>query len=157
MARHLYRMIHSALSTGRQPGILEYIVVVSLMGVVPIVERQILTTVDADAYIVVAVLSVAAMCIAYLIAGYPHKKINILPGTYGLILFSALSVFVIGNYAHLSLIGAHKAYMVASITSCYPIITAILGYLLFGEKMSTEHAVGMCMIVAGVTVLTALP
>ena len=145
------------LFTGRQPGILEYIIVVSLMGIVPIAEKQILTTMDADAYIVVAVLSIAAMCIAYLIAGYPHKSPNISPGTYGLILFSALSVFVIGNYAHLSLIRTHKAYMVASIVSCYPIITAILGYLLFGEKMSIEHVVGMFMIVAGVMVLTGFP
>jgi drug/metabolite transporter (DMT)-like permease len=143
--------------TGRQPGLLEYAIVVGLMGVVPIVERHILMAMDADAYIVVAALSVAAMCVAYLAAGYPHKKINIGPGTYGLILFSALSVFVVGNYAHLSLIRTHKAYMVASITSCYPLITAVLGYLLFGEKMSIEHIVGMCMVVSGVAVLTALP
>lgn len=143
--------------TGRHPGLLEYVIVVGLMGVVPIVERHILSTMDADAYIVVAVLSVAAMCIAYLLAGYPHKTPHISPGTYGLILFSALSVFVVENYAHLSLIRTHKAYMVASITSCYPIITAIVGYLLFGEKMSIEHVVGMCMIVSGVAVLTVLP
>jgi drug/metabolite transporter (DMT)-like permease len=125
------------------------------MGIVPVVEKQILRTMDADAYIVVAVLSIAAMCVAYLIAGHPHKQIHVTSGTYALILFCALSVFVVGNYAHLSLIRAHKAYMVASIVSCYPIITAILGYLFFNEKMSIEHVVGMFMIVGGVAVLTS--
>ena len=140
----------------------EYAIVIFILGMVPIVEKSILQTIDADAYIVLAVISMATLCVGYICAGYHTRisgdlvKLNSNPRVYILIAFCALAVFIVENYIHLSLIRANKAYMVASIISCYPIVTAVLGYTFFNEKVSVSHVVGILMIVSGATVLTTM-
>lgn len=141
----------------------EYAVVLFLLGVVPVIEKVILRTVRADTYIVIAVLFAAALCLAYL--GTRHRRavaedisvLNANPTVYLLVAACAIAVFIVGNYAHLSLIRANNAYMVAAMVSCHPVITAVIGYAVFGEKVSACHMLGIIMIVSGATVLTAVP
>ena len=140
----------------------QYAIAIVLLGTVPLVEKHILRTIDADAYIVLAVISVATLCLGYIFAGYHARilgdlqKLNETPSMYLLIALCALAVFIVGNYIHLSLIRENKAYMVASIISCYPIVTAVLGYVFFNENVSVSHVVGIVMIVAGATILTTM-
>jgi len=79
-----------------------------------------------------------------------HKlPINI----YGLIGLSTLLIFIIANYLYLSAIKTNKAYLVTAIIASYPIITAIIGYLILGEKVEMQHIIGIFLIIGGILML----
>jgi drug/metabolite transporter (DMT)-like permease len=81
-------------------------------------------------------------------------KMNKHKHVYLLIFLSSFILSIIVNYNYLELLNIEPAYRVTSITSLYPLITAILGYLFLSEQVSMKHLFGVLLIIAGVCMLS---
>ena len=81
-------------------------------------------------------------------------KMNKHKHVYLLIFLSSFILSIIVNYNYLALLNVEPAYRVTSISSCYPMITAILGYLFLSEHVSIKHLIGVFLIMAGVYMLS---
>jgi drug/metabolite transporter (DMT)-like permease len=81
-------------------------------------------------------------------------KMNKHKHVYLLIFLSSFILSIIVNYNYLELLNIEPAYRVTSITSLYPLISAILGYLFLSEQVSMKHLFGVLLIIAGVCMLS---
>ena len=61
---------------------------------------------------------------------------------------------IITYYLYNKLLQTNKAYLVAAITSVYPVIAVILGYLVLNETITFPHIIGVFMCIFGVFILT---
>ena len=82
------------------------------------------------------------------------EKMNKNQHVYLLIFLTSFILSIIVNYNYLALLNVEPAYRVTSITSCYPLITAVLGYLFLSEKVSIKHVFGVLLIMSGVYMLS---
>jgi uncharacterized membrane protein len=71
---------------------------------------------------------------------------------YPLLLLCVVSS-IIATFLYNRLLQTKKVYLVASITSVYPAIAVILGYLLLNETITLPHAIGVFMCIFGVCLL----
>lgn len=73
-----------------------------------------------------------------------------------LIVLTCLLIYVAATFFYMQVIKGHKTYVATSIIASYPIITVILGYLLFNENVTLSHLLGVFLVIAGI-VLLSLP
>ena len=72
---------------------------------------------------------------------------------YGIIMLSALMIFIVGDYVFLTVLDNNKSYIVTSIIASYPLITVFFGYLIFNDQVKAEHFAGILMVVLGIILL----
>ncbi len=70
-----------------------------------------------------------------------------------LIMLSFPIIHMITHYFYFSLIRDYKTYIATAIVASYPLITAILGYILLNESFTLEHIIGIIFIIIGVFIL----
>jgi drug/metabolite transporter (DMT)-like permease len=132
----------------------QYMLIIFIFATSPIINKHILKYINTDSYLVFIYLAGLFAVSIFLFLRKTNlfddiHKLNQNKHLYFLLFYSAISVSIIANYAYLSLLKHEPAYKVASITSCYPILTALVGYLFLNEHVTAKHFAGVLLIVAG--------
>ena len=139
--------------------ILQYLSVILIYGISPIINKYVLEHIKPESFMVIGgfVGLISAIIFSFIrknklildIANMnKHKHV------YLLIFLSSFILSIIVNYNYLGLLNIEPAYRVTSVTSCYPLITAILGYLFLSEHVSIKHLTGVFFIMTGVCMLS---
>lgn len=139
--------------------ILQYLSVILIYGISPIINKYVLEHIKPESFMVIGgfVGLISAIIFSFIrknklildIANMnKHKHV------YLLIFLSSFILSIIVNYNYLELLNVEPAYRVTSVTSCYPLITAILGYLFLSEHVSIKHLTGVFFIMTGVCMLS---
>ena len=140
--------------------LLESLIVVLIFGSVPIVNKYILRHIQVESFIVFSSVVYFGFVLMYVtIMGHEKvysdfvtltEKTHLFP----LILISAVCSFIVASYLYNQLLKNNKAYTVAAITSVYPAIAVILGYLVLNETITLSHIIGVFMCIFGVFMLS---
>lgn len=139
--------------------ILQYLSVILIYGISPIINKYVLAQIKAESFMVIGgfVGLMSAILFSFVRKNniiMDIAKMNKHKHVYLLIFLSSFILSIIVNYNYLALLNVEPAYRVTSITSCYPMITAILGYLFLSEHVSIKHLIGVFLIMAGVYMLS---
>ena len=139
--------------------ILQYLSVILIYGVSPIINKYILAHIKSESFMVIGgfVGLMSAILFSFVRKNniiMDIAKMNKHKHVYLLIFLSSFILSIIVNYNYLELLNIEPAYRVTSITSLYPLITAILGYLFLSEQVSMKHLFGVVLIIAGVCMLS---
>jgi drug/metabolite transporter (DMT)-like permease len=137
----------------------ESIIIVLIFGSIPIVTKYILRHIQVESFIVFSSVIYFGLVLLYLMI-MEHEDIysdlvtmNKKGLLYPLLLLCVLSS-IVTSYLYNKLLQENKAYLVAAITSVYPAIAVILGYLILNETITFPHIIGVFMCIFGVFMLT---
>jgi len=72
---------------------------------------------------------------------------------YALIFISTILIFLVANYLYLGVLKNNNTYVGVALTSIYPLITLIAGYVFLNERFTYTHLAGLFVIVLGVLLL----
>jgi drug/metabolite transporter (DMT)-like permease len=139
--------------------LIDCLIITIILGVVPVIEKYIVHYIEVETYIVLSgCLFFAYVLMYHAVIGHEkfYEDIQSLQQNKHLILliiFSSFLFFIINNYLNLTLLKKNAAYLIAAITSSFPIFTAIFGVLLFNETVSFFHFIGIMFILLGVVFL----
>lgn len=138
--------------------IIQYLSVILIYGISPIINKYILAHIKIESFMVIAgfVGLTAAIIFSFIRKNnimLDIEKMNKHKHVYLLIFLTSFILSIIVNYNYLGLLNVEPAYRVTSVTSCYPLITALLGYLFLSEKVSIKHLTGVFFIMTGVCML----
>jgi len=134
----------------------------TIYGVTPLMEKHILKFIEIESFILLNGLILFLFCATYWIFFHKNrmwKDIEIVkndPTLMVLIVLTCLLIYVAATFFYMQVIKGHKTYVATSIIASYPIITVILGYLLFNENVTLSHLLGVFLVIAGI-VLLSLP
>ena len=70
-----------------------------------------------------------------------------------ILVLTSFLIYIVANYFYMRVIKDNKTYLVTAIVASYPIITVILGYLLFNEDLTLTHMLGVFLVIAGIVLL----
>jgi uncharacterized membrane protein len=139
----------------------ECISVALIFGIVPLIEKFILSFITIESYLIFTVLCMLFFCLCYVLYTRNFdiimKDINILNKNYHLyfvIFFTTFFMFVLGEYLYLYLIVKNKTYLVVCLIASYPIITSIIGHTFFKETLSVKNMTGVFLTTLGVIILS---
>lgn len=139
--------------------ILQYLSVILIYGISPIINKYVLAHIKPESFMVIG--GFVGLMSAIIFSFVRKNKLimdianmNKHKHVYLLIFLSSFILSIIVNYNYLELLNVEPAYRVTSVTSCYPLITAILGYLFLSEQVSFKHFLGVVLIIAGVYMLS---
>ena len=133
----------------------QYTLIIFIFATSPIINKHIIKYIKTESYLVFVYLAGLLSVSIFLFLRNTNiiddiHKLNQNKHLYVLLFYSAISVSIIANYTYLNLLKHEPAYKVASITSCYPILTALIGYLFLHEHVTARHFAGVILIVAGI-------
>ena len=139
--------------------LLESLIIVLIFGSIPIVTKYILQHIQLESFIVISYVVYFGLVILYLmVMGHEDIYADLVTMNKKKLLYPLLLLCVISSiittYLYNKLIKNYKAYLVAAITSVYPAIVVILGYLLLNETITFSHIIGVFMCIFGVFMLT---
>ena len=139
--------------------ILQYASVILIYGILPIINKYILAHIKIESFMVIAGFFglISASLFSFLRKNkimLDIEKMNKHKHVYFLIFTQSFILSIIVKYNYLGLLNVEPAYKVTSVISCYPLITALLGYLFLHEHVSIKHLVGVVFIMAGVYILS---
>ena len=139
--------------------LLESLIIVLIFGSIPILTKYILQHIRVESFIVFSYIVYFGLVLLYVtIMGYEdiYSDLMIMNKKgflYPLVLLCVASS-IITSYLYNKLLQTNKAYLVAAITSVYPAIAVILGYLILNETITVSHIIGVFMCIFGVFMLT---
>ena len=138
--------------------LLESLIIVLIFGSIPIVTKHVLQHIQLESFIVFAYFIYFAFALLYVIVmGHEGIYSDLVTMNKNKILYPLLLLCVISSitttYLYNKILKYNKAYLVASITSVYPVIVVILGYLVLNETVTLSHFIGVCMCIFGVILL----
>lgn len=139
--------------------LLESLVIVLIFGSIPIVTKYILQHIQLESFIVISYVVYFGLVLLYLmVMGHEDIYADLVTMNKKKLLYPLLLLCVISSiittYLYNKLIKNYKAYLVAAITSVYPAIVVILGFLLLNETITFSHIIGVFMCILGVFMLT---
>jgi drug/metabolite transporter (DMT)-like permease len=135
------------------------LVVASIFGLTPILEKHILSFIKPETFIVLSGFLVFLISILFYIFVYKHNiydEMVILKDNRNIFLLMILTVFLIyflANYVYLNTISENKTHLVTALVATYPIITLTIAYLFLNEDVTFYHTLGVFFIVGGVILL----
>lgn len=135
------------------------LVVASIFGLTPILEKHILSFIKTETFIVLSGFLVFLISIFFYIFVYKHNiydEMIILKENQNVFLLMILTVFLIyflANYVYLNTISENKTHLVTALVATYPIITLTIAYLFLNEEVTFYHTLGVFFIVGGVILL----
>ena len=139
--------------------ILECLSVATIYGITPLMEKHITQFIEIESFIILSGLIIFMCCALYMFFFDKNKlwkdiqTIKNDPILIFLLFLTAFLIYIVASFIQKSVIKKHKAYLVTSIIATYPIITVILGYLLFNEEITLTHMFGVLLIISGVVIL----
>lgn len=139
--------------------LLESLIIVLIFGSIPIVTKYILQHIQLESFIVISYVFYFGLVLLYLmVMGHQDIYADLITMNKKKLLYPLLLLCVISSiittYLYNKLIKNYKAYIIAAITSVYPAIVVILGYLLLNETITFSHVIGVFMCIFGVFMLT---
>ena len=139
--------------------LLESLIIVLIFGSIPIVTKYILQHIQLESFIVISYVVYFGLVLLYLmVMGHEDIYADLVTMNKKKLLYPLLLLCVISSiittYLYNKLIKNYKAYLIAAITSVYPAIVVILGYLLLNETITFSHVIGVFMCIFGVFMLT---
>lgn len=139
--------------------LLESLIIVLIFGSIPIVTKYILQHIQLESFIVISYVFYFGLVLLYLmVMGHEDIYADLVTMNKKKLLYPLLLLCVISSiittYLYNKLIKNYKAYLIAAITSVYPAIVVILGYLLLNETITFSHVIGVFMCIFGVFMLT---
>ena len=139
--------------------LLESLIIVLIFGSIPIVTKYILQHIQLESFIVISYVFYFGLVLLYLmVMGHEDIYADLVTMNKKKLLYPLLLLCVISSiittYLYNKLIKNYKAYLIAAITSVYPAIVVILGYLLLNETITFSHVIGVFMCFFGVFMLT---
>jgi drug/metabolite transporter (DMT)-like permease len=139
--------------------LLESLIIVLIFGSIPIVTKYILQHIQLESFIVISYVFYFGLVLLYLmVMGHQDIYADLVTMNKKKLLYPLLLLCVISSiittYLYNKLIKNYKAYLIAAITSVYPAIVVILGYLLLNETITFSHVIGVFMCIFGVFMLT---
>lgn len=139
--------------------LLESLIIVLIFGSIPIVTKYILQHIQLESFIVISYVVYFGLVLLYLmVMGHEDIYADLVTMNKKKLLYPLLLLCVISSiittYLYNKLIKNYKAYLVAAITSVYPAIVVILGFLLLNETITFSHIIGVFMCILGVFMLT---
>lgn len=139
--------------------ILECFAAATIYGITPLMEKHILQFIEIESFILLNGLLIFLFCATYWIFFHKNKMwkdIETVKNNTTLMILLALTsflIYIVANYFYMRVIKEHKTYLVTAIVASYPIITVILGYLLFNEDLTLTHMLGVFFVIAGIVLL----
>lgn len=135
--------------------LIECLIVSLVYGITPILYKHSIGIISIESFIIIFGLFyfIITMTFMYMFRHKLIKDIDILNKNtylYGIILISALLIFIVGDYVFLSVLENNKSYIVTSIIASYPLVTVFFGYILFNDQVKAEHFVGILMVILGI-------
>ena len=138
---------------------IEYVIVLLLFGIRPILYKYILPYIQVESLLLISALFYVLLVSIYILFMSPSSKImndirlmNKQKGLYFILLCTAL-MGLIGTYFYLYLLKDSPAFLVTSLIATYPLITTIAGYIFLNEVASFTQLIGVITIIAGVGIL----
>lgn len=100
-------------------------------------------------------VGIAYMIATVVVVALGHASLRLVRGTPWAMGSAALAIFaIIALYLALSIGEVSK---VVPVSAAYPAVTLVLSALVLSERLSIARVGGMCLVVAGVVVLSAAP
>jgi len=129
-----------------------------IYGVSPLIDKHLSQIISIESIIIIFGFCYFIFSVGL---GYLYRKelmhdisvINKTPHLYVFILISSFLVFIVANYLFLGVIKTNKTYLGVGITSIYPIITLLAGYIFLNETFSYTHLSGLFVLVLGIILL----
>lgn len=125
-----------------------------LWGTTPLMEKVALREVDPligvflRSFAVVAVLAVI-----FLFSGRYHELARISTKNIALFVVSGLMAGLVAMWTYFYVLKSGMMSKIVPITASYPLITALLAFLVLGESFSVQRVVGVIMTVIGIVLI----
>jgi drug/metabolite transporter (DMT)-like permease len=139
--------------------ILDCLPILSAYGVTPLLHKHILGHISAEGVIFTSSIFYFVMVLVLYFAFFRDRIdsdlsiMNKKPYLYGLVaLYGAILLFIC-EYLYFKVLHKHKASMVTAIVAAYPLVTLILAFLLFQEKLEYIHILGVIFVITGVIMI----
>jgi uncharacterized membrane protein len=139
--------------------LLYYLFVNVIWGISPIFEKYLLRKINILSFIILSsvIQFIAALFLmSYNNYDYIIKDTNVLLNDSNVIigLFFITILLFISKYVYLYIVNHDKSIaLVAILTSLYPVLTLIFGYLLLNETITIEEFVGFILILFGILLI----
>ncbi len=130
------------------------VITMLLWGTTPLMEKVALREVDPligvflRSFAVVAVLAVV-----FLFTGRYHELARISTKNITLFAVSGLMAGLVAMWTYFYVLKSGMMSKIVPITASYPLITALLAFLVLGESFSVQRAVGVIMTVIGIVLI----
>jgi drug/metabolite transporter (DMT)-like permease len=139
--------------------LLYYLFVNVIWGISPIFEKYLLRKINILSFIILgsAIQFIAALLLmSYNDYDYIIKDTNVLLNDSNVIIgiFFITILLFISKYVYLYIVNHDKSIaLVAILTSLYPVLTLIFGYLYLNETITIEEFVGFILILFGILLI----
>jgi uncharacterized membrane protein len=139
--------------------LLYYLFVNVIWGISPIFEKYLLRKINILSFIILSsvIQFIAALFLmSYNNYDYIIKDTNVLLNDSNVIIgiFFITILLFISKYVYLYIVNHDKSIaLVAILTSLYPVLTLIFGYLLLNETITIEEFVGFILILFGILLI----
>jgi drug/metabolite transporter (DMT)-like permease len=138
--------------------IFECLVVSCIFGLAPVIDKHIAQFISEESIIII--FGVFYFVYALILMNIYHKEVRRDVGIlnnnlylYALIFVSTILIFLVANYLYLGVLKNNNTYVGVALTSIYPLITLIAGYVFLNERFTYTHLAGLFVIVLGVLLL----
>ena len=137
----------------------ESLLIVLIFGSIPIVTKYILRYIKVESFIIFSYVIFFGFVLLYVtVMGHEDLYLDLVTmnkkGFLYPLLFLCVASSITTSYLYNKLLQNNKAYLVAAITSVYPAIAVILGYLVLSETITFTHIIGVFMCIFGVFLCT---
>lgn len=124
------------------------------LGLAPFFGKSLLNNVNPVTAFAVRTVIAAFIMVIWLIMSNSLREILNLPLTFwGIVSLEAVLAAVLGDLAYFYALQKGNVQEVAIVMSCAPIITLIVGYVLFEEIISLRHVLAGILITSGLILL----
>ena len=137
----------------------ECLITSCIYGITPIMEKHLLQFIEIETFILLNGLIIFLFCSVYWVFFVREKiwkDIKVISNNYFLIFllfFTAFFIYIVAIFLYMKVLKHNKTYVGTALIASYPIITVILGYLVFSEEISFIHMIAIFMITFGVILL----
>ena len=136
----------------------QYIFIFLIFGTRPVLYKYIVPYIQVESMILISGLFYLTLAIFYVYFNKPTKLLqdirtmNKTPSLYFALWLTAL-LGLVATHFYLDLLKDSPAFLLTSLLSAYPLVTAAVGYLFLNEVITRQQLIGMLVIIAGVVIL----
>jgi transporter family protein len=139
---------------------LEYLIVFLIFGIRPVLYKYILPYIQVESMIVISGLMYALLAVFYVLFISPYQPklivdvriMNKNKSIYGWLLCTSL-LGLIATYFYLYLLKDTTAFLLTALLAAYPLVTALVGYLVLNEAVTLKQLIGSIIIIVGAMIL----
>lgn len=127
-------------------------------GVTPVMEKLGFVSADADVdpFVALVFRSLAAflgLVILTVALGKWQSLIGASPRTLGFFSMSGITAGLLGTWAYLTAMKSGDAHQIVPLSATYPLVTAILGFLVLKEDVTLAKLLGTSLVIVGIWLL----